>query len=98
MILGIPPLTTRASIQAGWQADWTYDKNNADLSLYGNFLRHLAAALSLPVMDFQKEFPREDTHYTDGVHPNAKGYILFADIAKKTIRKKLIMDNDCAHL
>ncbi len=85
LILGIPPLTTKASIPSGWQADLEYDRNIEDLSLYGDFLRHLAASLSLPTIDFQKEFPRDDTFYTDGVHPNANGYARFAEIAKMTV-------------
>lgn len=85
LILGIPPLTTKASIAAGWQAEWAYERNNDDLRLYGDFLRHLAASLSVPTIDFQKEFPRDNAFYADGVHPNANGYARFAEIAKTTV-------------
>lgn len=85
LLLGIPPLMTRASITAGWQAEWQYDKNDRDLRRYGDFLRDLAAGLSIPVIDFQKNFPADDRYYDDGSHPNAKGYALFAETAAPVI-------------
>lgn len=87
MILGIPPLTTKASIAAGWQADWAYERNNEDLTLFGDFLRRLSQSLAIPAIDFQKQFPREEAFYSDGVHPNAKGYAAFETIAKADLAR-----------
>lgn len=95
ILLGIPPRITRVSITAGWQAEWQYEKNDEDLRRYGDFLRELAARLSIPVIDFQKAFPMDDALRDDGSHPNARGYTLFADIAAPVIDsllKKVISD------
>lgn len=83
LILGTPLLTTRASIAAGWQQDWQYEENGRELAAYGDFLRALAEELSLPLLDFQKEFPRSDEWYSDGVHPNSGGYARMAETAER---------------
>lgn len=83
LILGTPLLTTRASIAAGWQQDWQYEENDRELAAYGDFLRALAEELSLPLLDFQKEFPRSDEWYSDGVHPNGGGYARMAETAEQ---------------
>lgn len=83
LILGTPLLTTRASIAAGWQHDWQYEENDRELAAYGDFLRALAEELSLPLLDFQKEFPRADEWYSDGVHPNSSGYARMAETAEQ---------------
>lgn len=83
LILGTPLLTTRASIAAGWQQDWQYEENDRELAAYGDFLRALAEELSLPLLDFQKEFPRFDEWYSDGVHPNSGGYARMAETAER---------------
>lgn len=83
LILGTPLLTTRASIAAGWQQDWQYEENDRELAAYGDFLRALAEELSLPLLDFQKEFPRADEWYSDGVHPNSSGYARMAETAEQ---------------
>lgn len=89
LILGIPILATRASITAGWQAAWQYGKNNEELTAYAEFLRRLAESLSLPVLDFQKALPLDDAFYTDGLHPNAKGYERFAETAAQWIETQI---------
>lgn len=83
LILGTPLLTTRASIAAGWQQDWQYEENDRELAAYGDFLRALAEELSLTLLDFQKEFPRSDEWYSDGVHPNSGGYARMAETAER---------------
>ncbi len=81
LILGTPLLATKASVSCGWQADWAFEENQKSLAAYAEFLRALAAALRLPLIDFQKEFPADDAYYTDGIHPNADGYALMSRIA-----------------
>ncbi len=81
VILGTPLLATKTSVACGWQADWAFDKNQEALLAYADFLRKLADELAIPLIDFQKEFPKEDTLYTDGIHPNADGYALMSRIA-----------------
>ncbi len=81
VILATPLLATKTSVACGWQADWAFDKNQEALLAYADFLRKLADELAIPLIDFQKEFPKEDTLYTDGIHPNADGYALMSRIA-----------------
>ncbi len=81
VILATPLLATKTSVACGWQADWAFDKNQEALLAYADFLRKLADELAIPLIDFQKEFPKEDTLYTDGIHPNADGYALMSEIA-----------------
>ena len=81
VILGTPLLATEASVACGWQADWAFAKNQEALLSYAEYLRKLAQALRLPLIDFQKEFPKSDAYYTDGIHPNADGYALMSHIA-----------------
>ncbi len=81
VILGTPLLATEASVACGWQADWAFAQNQEALLSYAEYLRKLAQALRLPLIDFQKEFPESDAYYTDGIHPNADGYALMNRIA-----------------
>ena len=85
LCLGIPILPTRRAIAAGWLSEWNFDHTVSDLRQYGDFLRHLAAIHAIPVLDFQKDFPYDDTFYDDGTHPNRKGYALFAAIAETVL-------------
>lgn len=87
VILGVPPLATRRSILAGWQAEWQFERNQSELASYADFLRMLAADLSLPVIDFVAAFPAEDAYYTDGIHPNERGYEIFARAAAAVLRE-----------
>lgn len=89
ILLGVPPLTTPQSVVTGWQAEWQYETTNAALTRYAVFLRNLSGELSLPLLDFQAHFPSDDRYYADGLHPNAEGYQIFADLAEKEIKKFL---------
>ena len=83
LTLGIPPLATRESIFTGWQAEYNFERNQEDLQHYGTFLKELASRWKLPVIDFSIAFPLEDTWYSDGLHPNGKGYARMAKLAEK---------------
>ena len=83
LTLGIPPLATRESIFTGWQAEYNFEQNQEDLQHYGTFLKELANRCNLPVIDFSTAFPLEDTWYSDGLHPNGKGYGRMALIAER---------------
>lgn len=83
LLLGVPLLTTRASIAAGWQMEWQYEHTNETLRAWGDFLRGLAADLSLPLIDFEADFPAGSACYADGVHPNGRGYAIMADTAAR---------------
>lgn len=96
VFLGVPPLTTPASIPAGWQAAWQFEQNNETLRQYGDFLRELSRKLSLPLLDFQKTFPYDDRFYMDGIHPNEKGYTLMANLAETVFRPFFCSTNDTA--
>ena len=83
LTLGIPPLATRESIFTGWQAEYNFERNQEDLQHYGSFLKELASRWKLPVIDFSTAFPLEDTWYSDGLHPNGKGYGRMAKLAER---------------
>ncbi len=81
LTIGIPPLATRESIATGWQSAYNFDANQEALSQYGDFLRTISKDLGLLSLDFSKAFPAEDIWYSDGLHPNGKGYEKMADMA-----------------
>ena len=83
LTIGIPPLATKESIFCGWQSEYNFERNQEDLAHYGEFLRQLAIMQSLPCIDFSKAFPVNDTWYSDGLHPNGKGYEKMAELAEK---------------
>lgn len=85
--IGIPPLTTRKSIDTGWQQGFAFVSNQRDLADYGDFLQTLGEELSLPLMDCRKILDREEL-YEDGLHPNEAGYLKMADYAEKLWRKE----------
>lgn len=87
LYLGIPPLTTNASITEGWQAGWQYEGTNGSLREYASFLRSAARSNHVPVMDFQTAFERvQGQFYADGVHPNRDGYGIFCRTAENVLR------------
>lgn len=88
LAIGIPPLATRESIWKGWQSEAVYERNQADLAAYGDFLKKLAKDIGALAIDFSKAFPLEDGWYYDGLHPNGKGYERFADMAEAAWRIK----------
>lgn len=83
LAIGIPPLATKESIWTGWQSEAMYERNQADLAAYGDFLKKLAKDIGALAIDFSKAFPLEEAWYYDGLHPNGKGYERFAELAEK---------------
>ena len=80
LCIGIPPLMTPLSITTGWQTHFAFTKNNKDLKNYGSFLKANCIDLDILFIDFSTAFPLDNTWYSDGIHPNEKGYSKFADI------------------
>lgn len=85
LVLGIPPLATEESVVQGWQAEYLYQRNQEDLVSYGTFLLEVAERYQIPAIDFSKAFPLEDAWYSDGLHPNQKGYAKMADAAERIL-------------
>ena len=83
LAIGIPPLATKESIWTGLQSEAVYERNQADLAAYGDFLKKLTKDIGALAIDFSKAFPLEDGWYYDGLHPNGKGYEHFAELAEK---------------
>lgn len=52
LTIGIPPLATKESIWNGWQSEAVYERNQLDLAAYGDFLRELAKASNVCLIDF----------------------------------------------
>ena len=88
LAIGIPPLATKKSIWTGWQSEAVYERNQADLAAYGDFLKKHTKDIGALAIDFSKAFPLEDAWYYDGLHPNEKGYERFADMAEAAWRIK----------
>ena len=65
-----------------------YERNQADLAAYGDFLKKLAKDIGALAIDFSKAFPLEDGWYYDGLHPNGKGYERFTELTEKALRIK----------
>lgn len=80
--IGIPPLCTKNSILYGWQREDSFERNQRDLTLYGDFLRNYKEKGYL-ILDFSSAFPLEDKYYDDGIHPNRLGYKFWAEKAYK---------------
>ena len=72
---------TPLSITTGWQTHFAFTKNNKDLKDYGSFLKAKCIDLDILFIDFSTAFPLDNSWYSDGIHPNEKGYSKFADIA-----------------
>lgn len=87
LCIGIPTLMTVRSIETGWQSDFAFPKNNRDLIEYGNHIKSICIKQSIPFIDFASSFPLDDAWYSDGIHPNDKGYRRFADIAEHLLTK-----------
>lgn len=83
LTIGIPPLVIRASVDAGWQSEFSYDANQEDYRAYISFLKELAQSLDVRMIDFSEAIPFDDDYYVDGVHPNEKGQELMAEAAIK---------------
>lgn len=81
LCIGIPPLMTPLSITTGWQTHFAFTKNNKYLKDYGSFLKANCIDLDILFIDFSTAFPLDNAWYSDGIHPNEKGYSKFADIA-----------------
>lgn len=88
LAIGIPPLSTKESIWTGWQSEAVFERNQADLAAYGDFLKKLAKNIGALAIDFSKAFSLEEAWYYDGLHPNEKGYERFADMAEAAWRIK----------
>lgn len=91
LLLGIPPLATKESIYTGWQSEYNFEKNQEDLVHYGEFLRKLADKCHVPYIDFSRAFPLSDDWYSDGLHPNGKGYEKMAEAAMDVLKKEFVL-------
>ncbi len=96
LFIGIPPLTTKLSIITGWQEECNFERNNKDLKEYGKFLKSICSSSHIPYIDFSESFPPTDSWYTDGLHPNEKGYLRFADCAEPVLYKQFF-ENSYIH-
>ena len=79
--LGIPFAVTRRSVETGWQASWAFEKNQEDIREYACFMRKMAENMGLLCIDFSHAFPPDDAWYSDGIHPNKRGYEKMAEAA-----------------
>ena len=91
VIIGIPPYTKMASSNYGWQAADMVEYHNTLMADYRAYLLKACEVRHLPVIDFYVAFAMAEQHgsndlYADGVHPNKKGYALFAEVAANVLK------------
>lgn len=92
--LGIPPLTTKKSIEEGWQSSFDWDKHNQQLAQLRKWLKDEAKVRNLPVFDFQDTLEKSakgnmDSLLVDGLHPNIKGYRILGTAAAEIFAENI---------
>ncbi len=92
--LGLQPLTTLASVAAGWQSSFDLDTHNKQLAALRQWLTNEAKARQLPIFDFQETLEKAsdgniDALLEDGVHPNKEGYRILGEQAVKIWKREI---------
>lgn len=88
--LGIPPLTKLESAYYGWQEMADVDRHNAVLRQYRQWILNYGSREGCTIIDFfrileEAEQAGGQSLYSDGVHPSADGYALFAEAVLKSL-------------
>lgn len=91
--LGLQPLTTRTSIEAGWQSSFDWEAHNRAIEQLRQWLADEAAVRQVPVLDFQEILLKAsdgniDALLEDGLHPNKEGYRILGEKAVEIVRQK----------
>ena len=94
VILGIPPLTRIESTEKGWQLPSEFEKHNAALREYRQWLREEAERRNLPVLDYEKVLSEAEektgrSMFQDGLHPNKEGYQAVAEAFEAVLTQVL---------
>lgn len=82
------PLTPD-SIACGWQSAAAAARHDTALCAYRTELAAFAGVNTVPFIDFYESFAAMQDHrlyYTDGVHPNRRGYEIMAATALNVLR------------
>lgn len=92
--LGLQPLTTVASIAAGWQSSFDLQTHNQQLVALRQWLITEAKARQLPIFDFQETLKKAsdgniDALLEDGVHPNKEGYRILGEQAAEIWKRDI---------
>ena len=81
VLWGISPLTTTASVIAGWQSAVQVEKTNAAIKeLRGHILTGVMHRREICV-DFYRLLQGQPRLYEDGIHPNSEGYAVMGKAA-----------------
>ena len=94
VILGIPPLTRIESTEKGWQLPSEFEKHNAALREYRQWLQEEAERRNLPVLDYEKVLSEAEektgrSMFQDGLHPNKEGYQAVAEAFEGVLKAAL---------
>ncbi|CDE93446.1 MULTISPECIES: GDSL-type esterase/lipase family protein [Acidaminococcus] len=94
VILGIPPLTRIESTEKGWQLPSEFEKHNAALREYRQWLQEEAERRNLPVLDYEQVLSEAEkktgrSMFQDGLHPNKEGYQAVAEAFEEVLKAAL---------
>lgn len=86
MMVGIPPIPIPEHVGGGFEAFFPQNPREL-LEEYVRWLPAFCGAFGVPVVDFQAAFLGREEELTgpDGLHPNAKGHALMAEILAEKI-------------
>jgi acyl-CoA thioesterase-1 len=92
VILGIPPLTRPESCWYGWQAAADVVRHNDSITAYRQWILEQFPQPDIGHIDFYEAFCQAGQEvgsqlYADGIHPNERGYELFARTAAVVLRQ-----------
>ena len=97
IFIGLPPLTRIESTEKGWQLPSEFEKHNAVLKDYRQWLKEEAARRNLPTLDYEQvlsdaEKAAGHSVFEDGLHPTPEGYKAiadaFVDLLDETVKDK----------
>ena len=92
--LGLQPLTTLASVEAGWQSSFDLDAHNKAIEELRQWLANEAKIRHLPIFDFQQVLVQAsggnvNTLLEDGLHPNKEGYRILGEQAVEIWKREI---------
>ena len=92
--LGLQPVTTLASVEAGWQSSFDLDSHNKAIEELRQWLANEAKIRQLPTFDFQQVLEQAsggnvDALLEDGLHPNKAGYRILGETAEDIVNQMI---------
>ena len=87
-------MTRIESTEKGWQLPSEFEKHNAALREYRQWLQEEAERRNLPVLDYEQVLSEAEkktgrSMFQDGLHPNKEGYQAVAEAFEKVLKAAL---------